>query len=622
VGFLTSNATSEGNAMLQQNASEMDVQKDGKRSMWKEVGMMVLCFLGFLASLYLFLVGLQLLGDSFKCLGGRGAGSMFSAIENPIAGLMTGILSTVMVQSSSTSTSIVVGLVGADQISVHTGIPIIMGANIGTSVTNTIVSMGHVGVRVELQRAFSAATVHDMFNVLSVATLFPIEIIIGAIQGEGGPLYWLTKVITDAAMGGKEAGKFFKSPTKAITSPVAKMFLSNNKYIINALSLGKPEAQTPNTTNSSLCETRRLTAEPEDADEAAALVEAGATGTRALLSRRMDSNGLKDCSAYYCVSKSLDKNFKKISKSDYKKLTKCADYILSPESPCGGGQVCYLDAGKYWQKNIVENQIIKSGAFRGAGDVAGGIISLILSLILLTGGLFCLVKCLGWLMLKKAKRAIMWAMGMNDYIAIVVGLLITILVQSSSVTTSVLTPLAGMGIIILEKMLPLTLGANIGTTVTALLAALATFTHGAIHIALCHLFFNIFGILIFFPIPLLRRIPLGGARLLGLYASYYRGVPLIYILFTFVCVPGIFLGVSALFNASIAGGVVLVVVIIAAWAAFEFWWIWLGGCFKVLSEEAREQGEKELAAANAALHAGPAEGANEGEQGGARAASV
>merc|ERR1712056_169512 len=99
---------------------------------------------------------------------------------------------------------------------------------------------------------------------------------------------------------------------------------------------------------------------------------------------------------------------------------------------------------------------------------------------------------------------------------------ITIIVQSSSVTTSALTPLCGIGVLPLNKMLPLTLGANIGTTCTALIACLVSLKFGAVQIALVHLFFNIIGIVIFFPIPTLRRIPLAAAELLGLYASYFR----------------------------------------------------------------------------------------------------
>merc|ERR1740138_1726253 len=102
---------------------------------------------------------------------------MFDGLSNPVAGLMVGIIATVLVQSSSTSTSIVVSLVGSDAMSVRVAIPVIMGANIGTSVTNTIVSFGQVNDDDQFERAFAGATVHDMFNMLSVAVILPIEII-------------------------------------------------------------------------------------------------------------------------------------------------------------------------------------------------------------------------------------------------------------------------------------------------------------------------------------------------------------------------------------------------------------------------------------------------------------
>jgi len=556
-------------------------------------GMVAACVVGMLCALYVFLLGLQLLGDAFKCLGGKGAGSMFTAIQNPIAGLMTGILATVLVQSSSTSTSIVVGLVGADQITVKTGIPIIMGANIGTSVTNTIVSMGNVGDRYALQRAFSGATVHDMFNFLTVLTLLPLELIIGAIQGEGGMLYWLTKAITQGVIGGDKVGELFPSPTKEITSPVAKLFISNNKYVISALSLGAPKAMTPNATNSALCSNRRLAAEPADGDMGEE-TPTGADGGRALLSRRASSSGV-DCSKYYCVSGELDKNFKKISSSGYTtKLTACGSHIVDPATPCANsGDKCFLDAGKYYADYVTNKNIIKGGFLEGAGDVAGGIIALVFSLLFLTFGLFCLTKCLHILFMGKAKRIIVKATRMNDYIAMLIGVGITIVVQSSSVTTSALTPFCGMGLIPLEKMLPLTLGANIGTTVTALIAALTKMTQNTVHIALCHLFFNIIGILIWFPVPFMRSFPLGAARMLGLYASFYRVVPLVYVLAAFVLLPGVALGVSSLFDASVAGGVILLLVIIAAFAGFEFWWVWMGGCYKVISKEDRVTGWEE-----------------------------
>jgi len=553
--------------------------------------------IGALACLYVFLVGLELLGDGFKCLGGRGAGGMFEAISNPIAGLMTGILATVLVQSSSTSTSIVVGLVGAEQITVKTGIPIIMGANIGTSVTNTLVSMGQSGDRVTLQRAFSGATVHDMFNMLTVLTLLPIEVIFGAIEGEGGPLFWITKVFADVAMENGEKGDDplkDKSPTKIVTSPLAKAVISNNKYIINALSLGAPASfatMWANVTKGCApLEGRRLEARAWELE---------GEGSRALLSRRLED---MDCSRFYCVVKDLDKNLKKIDEKAYKTLVKCSGYISEEdEDKCGHDYTCYMNAGAYYTEYVDNKQIIKGGFTEGAGDVGGGIIALILAFLLLCGGLVGLCKILKVLMLGTAKKYIIKATKMNDYVAMLIGVAITIVVQSSSVTTSSLTPLCGIGVLPLAKMLPMTLGANIGTTATALIASIAAFTHDAVHIALCHLFFNIIGILIWFPVPIMRRLPLGAAKLLGLYASHYRGFPAVYVLVAFVGVPGVLLGLSAIYDASVAGGVVVTLILLAALVGFEFWWLRLGGCYKVLSEEARRERQEALEAADAEL---------------------
>merc|ERR1711953_494372 len=133
----------------------------------------------------------------------------------------------------------------------------------------------------------------------------------------------------------------------------------------------------------------------------------------------------------------------------------------------------------------------------------------------------------------------MGSLEVNDYLAILIGMGITIIVQSSSVTTSALTPLCGVGVLPLHKMLPLTLGANIGTTCTALIASLVSLKFGAVQIALVHFFFNIVGILIWFPVPLMRRVPIEAAKVLGLYASVYRGVPPLYIIVVFVVIPGI-----------------------------------------------------------------------------------
>merc|ERR1719401_2999749 len=200
--------------------------------------------------------------------------------------------------------------------------------------------------------------------------------------------------------------------------------------------------------------------------------------------------------------------------------------------------------------------------------------------------------------LGKAKKLIRYALVVNDYVAMLIGAGITLIVQSSSVCTSALTPLAGLGVLPLEKMLPLSLGANIGTTCTALIASLVSLKFGAVQIALCHLWFNITGILIWFPIPFMRSFPLGAARLLGLYASYYRATPPLYILVMFVIVPLIFLGVSAVMDASVAGGVCLFIFVLICLGVLSFFWSYgyplqnndgeKGAnalCYKVLSKE-------------------------------------
>jgi sodium-dependent phosphate cotransporter len=87
--------------------------------------------------LYFFLFSIELLGSSAKVLGGCSAGGLFGDNTNPVGALVVGMLATVLIQSSSTTTSIIVSLVGADAVSVRSGIYMVMGANIGTSVTNT-----------------------------------------------------------------------------------------------------------------------------------------------------------------------------------------------------------------------------------------------------------------------------------------------------------------------------------------------------------------------------------------------------------------------------------------------------------------------------------------------------
>ena len=417
-----------------------------------------------LFTLYTFLFGLGLMGDSFKAMSGKSVGNIMTYISNPIAGIMIGIVATVLLQSSSTTTSIVVSMVGADIITVQAAIPVIMGANIGTSVTNTIVSHGHMNNMEEFKRAFAGSTVHDLFNLLSVLVILPINVISEAF---GYPLLFnITRSLTGIFANVK--ADTFKSPIKIIVSPLVKVFLSVNKDVIKGMASGCKECILNNT--------------------------------------------------QYCWD--LDK-------------THC---ITNHE----------------WDEEINDSTIIKSGLLKSLGDTTGSIVGLIFSLVVLCIAVYYLIKTLQRIVLSGNRNYVMRIlqniMNKSPYLSMLFGMLLTIMVQSSSITTSTFTPLVGLNIITLEQMFPLTLGANIGTTCTAALAALVSGKVNAIQIALCHFIFNIVGIMIWYPIPKMRQIPLNGAIMLGNYITSYKWFGGFYLAYVFILMPLTLWVVSLLFN--------------------------------------------------------------------------
>ena len=118
-----------------------------------------------------------------------------------------------------------------------------------------------------------------------------------------------------------------------------------------------------------------------------------------------------------------------------------------------------------------------------------------------------------------------------------VGVLITMAVQSSSITTSILIPLVASGLLLVQNAYPITLGANIGTTVTALLAAFAAGTVDGLTIALVHLLFNLLGILILYPIPKIRVMPIRLAGWLAGIAANRKWVAVAYVAGAFIALP-------------------------------------------------------------------------------------
>ncbi|XP_046852551.1 sodium-dependent phosphate transport protein 2B-like isoform X3 [Xenia sp. Carnegie-2017] len=437
--------------------------------------------------IYLFICSLTLLSSAFRLLGGKTAGEVFSSdslLVNPLAGLVVGILVTVVFQSSSTTTSIVVAMVSSEILTVEHAIPIVMGANIGTSVTNILVSLGHAGERDQFRRAFAGATIHDVFNWLCVLILLPCEVVFGY-------LYHLTKLMTKkSGLSGDEERKF--ELFKRITKPFTNLIIQIDNNVLEQLAKGELE-----------------------------------------------------------TDKSLIRSCKDVlnSNSTTNKTTTLTDQKMKP---------CIF---------IFHDT--------GLSDTIVGIILLCISLFILCTCLLGIVKILHSLLsghlAQVVKRTINadfpgFFKHLTGYFAILVGAGMTILLQSSSVFTSTLTPLVGVGIVTIDRIYPLTLGANVGTTGTAILAALASTENfdSAIQIALCHLFFNLSGILIFYPISFMRKIPIKLAKKLGNITSKYRWFAVLYLLVCFFLFP------AAMFGLSIAGLQVMLAVLLPLIALLLF----------------------------------------------------
>jgi len=481
--------------------SNFDVAEEYGDATWSEVctaccvhspeewGMIALGLFLVIFFLYFFLFGLELLGSGAKVMSGCKAGELFGDDPNPIAGLMVGILATVLLQSSSTTTSIIVSLVGS-AIDVDQGIFMVMGANIGTSVTNTIVAMGQMGDGDQLERAFAGATVHDMFNFLSVGIMLPLEVATGY-------LHHLTSAMTKSAK--PKDDEDWEGPIKKLVSPLGDKVIKANKKVTSGIAL----------------------------------------------------DSTKSCSDFYPMN--------------------CDPAIDPPTYTSCGGKFGLISCDK--DSNECPAFFVADASAED-DKVSGGVVFFI-GIVILFICLLGLVYILQKLLLGMSTRIIYKATDINGYLAICIGAGITIVVQSSSITTSALTPLVGMGALRLEQMFPLTLGANIGTTVTGIMASLVSDSVDSLQVALAHLMFNVTGILIFYPVPYMRRIPLGLARRLGKATRLWRGFPIVYIAIMFVLIPLLFLGISSLFEKDSKGFKVLgsfVVVLLGVSLAYVIYW--------------------------------------------------
>ena len=357
--------------------------------------------LGVAACLYLFLVGIGGMGYSFKLFGKEFSQKILEATSSPLIGLFIGILATTIVQSSSTTTSIVIGMVAAEAIGVRSAIFMVMGANIGTTVTAKLVSLGHITRKAEFRRAFAASSVHDTFNLITVSLLYPLEYFFNILENSAT---WMGRIFVDV------------------------------------------------------------------------------TG-----------------------------------------ITKPENYLKKITTPTIEGLADLLDK---------DPRLVL-------------LVSVVITFFMLWG----IVKLLQSLVLKKLESFFDTYIFRNLAMSFTVGLILTVMVQSSSITTSLIVPLAGAGVLRLQQIFPFTIGSNIGTTITGLLAALAVAGQPGIDpklvlagstVAFAHFLFNASGAVIFLPFRRIREIPVHVAEWLAEVCLKNRIIPIVFIVLVFYLIPLVF----------------------------------------------------------------------------------
>lgn len=339
----------------------------------------------------LFVFALDLMVSSLQHIGKSAAETIIQATSNPFTALFIGLVITAMIQSSSTTTAMVVALVASNSITIQSAIPIIMGANVGTTITSTIVSLGFINRKKEFRRAAAAGTYDGFFNILIVVILFPLEYYYG--------------------------------------------FLSNISQWI-------------------------------------------------------------------------------------------ATYFFHPSAT--------PSANAFSQKWYMFGPIVK-----GLVDlIPNGFLLAALSFILLFASILLFRKLISGLLLASSPERFSRFFFKNAWKSFFWGTVTTAAIRSSTITISVVVPIVAQRIVSLRKAAPFILGANIGTTITAFIAAFFNVnTTGAISIAIAHFLFNLIGVLIFYPIPILRKIPLEMASRLGKLTTNYRLTVFVYILMIFFFIP-------------------------------------------------------------------------------------
>ena len=361
----------------------------------------VLGWCGTVGLIYLLICAVSIISRGFAGLGGDAAHSMFAFAANPWVGLSVGVLGTVLIQSSTTTTAIAVTAVGAGALPIRGAIPIILGANVGTTVTTTLVALTFVGSRTEFRRALGASTIHDFYNWFALLIFFPLELI-------WHPLERISGALTNALYGtgwlpDPDRFNFVRAATRPVVDGV----------------------------------------------------------------------------------------------------TRATSHLSSTLGP---------------------------------------LFTIVIGAALIFVAVYFLGKLLKLLMVGRARDILTKAVGRNAYLAMASGTAVTVLTQSSTITTSVLVPFAGTGILTPAQIYPVTVGANLGTTFTTLFAAFAVVGQDAkigLQAAFVHLLYNVFAIIVIYVIPILRPVPLFCAETFARIAAERKWVIAVYLITVFIALPAL-----------------------------------------------------------------------------------
>lgn len=359
----------------------------------------VLGWCGVVGLIYLLICAVSIISRGFAGLGGDAAHSMFEFAANPWVGLFVGVLGTVLIQSSTTTTAIAVTAVGSGALSIQGAIPIILGANVGTTVTTSLVALTFIGNRAEFRKALAASSIHDFYNWLALLIFFPIELI-------WHPLERVSGALTDALYGTgwlPDPSRF--NVIRVATQPVVNVVAAMTSHL---------------------------------------------------------------------------------------------------------------------------------------GGTLGPIVTVVIGAALIFGVVRYLGKLLKMLMVGKAREILVGAVGRNPYLAMGAGMGVTIVTQSSTITTSVLVPFSGAGILAPSQIYPVTAGANLGTTFTVVFAAFAVSGQDArigLQAAFVHLIYNVLAILVIYVVPILRPAPLIVAEAFARVASKHKWIVAAYLGTVYLAVP-------------------------------------------------------------------------------------